>query len=56
MPQGTVVGGDSGKKAFLILSVSSFELYKPLIHMQMQHYSQGGQLVHPVFHALCPTE
>lgn len=48
MPRGTMVGGDSGNRAFLILSLSSLELSKPPFHMQMQHYSKRGQLVHPV--------
>lgn len=56
MPQGTMVGGDSGNIALLILSLSPLELYKPPFQMQMQHYSKRGQLVHPVFHALRPDE
>lgn len=56
MPQGTMVGGDSGNGAFLILSLSSLELYKPPFKMQIQCYSKRGQLVHPVFHTRQPNE
>lgn len=45
MPRGTMVGGDSGNKALLILSLSSLELSKPPFHMQMQHYLKRGRLL-----------
>ncbi len=57
MPQGTMVGGDGGNRAFLIPSLSSLELCKAPFQMQMQHYSKKGQLVHPaMFHTLRPIE
>lgn len=56
MPRGTMVGGDSGNRAFLMFSLSSLELCKPVFQMQMQHYSKRGQLVHPPFHTLRPNE
>lgn len=54
MPYGTMVGGDNGDGAFLILSLSLLELYKPPFQMQMQHFSKRGQFGHPVYHALHP--
>lgn len=56
MPRGTMVGGDSGNKALLILSLSSLELSKPPFHMQMQHYLKRGRLVLPLEHTRSPDE
>lgn len=53
-PKGTMVGGDRGNTAFLMLSLSSLELHNLPFQMQMQHYSKRGQPVHRTLHTRHP--